>query len=224
MLSNATKEAREGNLDIRQQARKIGNVFLNHVELSAQEAVYTLLQLHLRQSSRTVIFINTSIKENRVIFLKSQADLEEMADEDTDVECDNASKRYLRRPVQLEDTCLADFIAWYSTAPAGQNSQRNLLRLTTGEKLRKRRKQAVIRYVRFCKEKDSENYYREVLMLFHPWRIEEEIIGTCDSYGERYIEVCQLGSNMQTKMDEYNHCSHEIEEAENEMRRRRKNR
>ena len=50
----------EGNASIKQQVRDIGNTFLNSVEISAQEAVYIVLQLPMRKPSRQVIFIPTS--------------------------------------------------------------------------------------------------------------------------------------------------------------------
>ena len=51
LLRKACEEAREGNLSIKQQVRDIGNKFLNSVEISAQEAVYIILQLPMRRSS-----------------------------------------------------------------------------------------------------------------------------------------------------------------------------
>jgi hypothetical protein len=45
LLRKACAEAKEGNANIKQQVRDIGNKFLNSVEISAQEAVYVVLQL-----------------------------------------------------------------------------------------------------------------------------------------------------------------------------------
>ena len=59
LLRRAVAEAKEGNTNIK-QVRDIGNKFLNSVEISAQEAVYIVLQLPMRKASRNVIFINTS--------------------------------------------------------------------------------------------------------------------------------------------------------------------
>ena len=61
LLRKTCAEAREGNANIKQQVRDIGNKFLNSVEISAQEAVYIILQLPMRKSSRNVIFINISL-------------------------------------------------------------------------------------------------------------------------------------------------------------------
>lgn len=51
LLDQACKGAREGNLDIRNQVRVIGNKFVNAVEVSAQEAAYLLLQLPITRFS-----------------------------------------------------------------------------------------------------------------------------------------------------------------------------
>ena len=52
LLEKASEEARSGNKDITDRVRHIGNKFLNAVEISAQEAVYLVLQMPLRRSSR----------------------------------------------------------------------------------------------------------------------------------------------------------------------------
>ena len=51
LLYPAAKEAREDNLEIRKQVKSIGHKFLTHVEVSAKEAVYFILQLPLKHSS-----------------------------------------------------------------------------------------------------------------------------------------------------------------------------
>lgn len=80
-LFHATKEAREGNSDIRDQVKFIGNKFLNNVEVSAQEAAFTLLQMPLHKSSRDVIFVNTSSPEKRTGMLKDFNILENLPDD-----------------------------------------------------------------------------------------------------------------------------------------------
>jgi hypothetical protein len=51
LLRKACEEAKEGNKNIVSKVRHIGNKFLNAVEISAQEAVYLVLQMPLRRSS-----------------------------------------------------------------------------------------------------------------------------------------------------------------------------
>ena len=99
LLRKACEEARRGNSNLKQQVRLIGNKFLNNVEISAQEAVYLLLQMPLKHCSRQVTFINTSPPEERVYLLKSNIDL---LPDDADVAESNLISRYTKRPSQLE--------------------------------------------------------------------------------------------------------------------------
>ena len=70
ILRVACDEARKGNATIKQQVRDIGNKFLNNFEISAQEAVYIVLELPIKKSSGQVVFVNTSPPEDRVKLLK----------------------------------------------------------------------------------------------------------------------------------------------------------
>ena len=105
--------------------RHIGNKFLNAVELSAQEAVYLILQMPLRRSSREFQFINTSDPDERKFLLKSMDKIKELPDNSIDIESDNVIKRYQRRPKKLENVCLADFVAWYN-CKSESNERRQL--------------------------------------------------------------------------------------------------
>ena len=71
LLHEACEDARKGNLNLKQQVRQIGNKFLTHVEICAQEAAYLILQMPMRSSSRSVIFINTSEPSKRTFFIKT---------------------------------------------------------------------------------------------------------------------------------------------------------
>ena len=71
-LEKTSEEAQAGNKDITNRVRHIGNKFLNAVEVSAQlqEAVYLVLQIPLRRSSRDVQFISTSPPDERTFLIK----------------------------------------------------------------------------------------------------------------------------------------------------------
>ena len=58
LLRRACAETKKGNCSIKQQVCDIGNKFLNSVEISVQEAVYVILQLPMRKSSRSVLLLN----------------------------------------------------------------------------------------------------------------------------------------------------------------------
>jgi len=114
LLQKASEEAKSGNNDITNRVRQIGNKFLNAVEISAQEAVYLVLQMPMRRSSRDFQFISTSPPDERAFLLKKLDKLKELPDNSTDIESDNIIKLYQRRPKQLERFCLADFVALFN--------------------------------------------------------------------------------------------------------------
>jgi len=221
VLDKASKEANSGNKDILNRVRYIGNAFLNAAEISAQEAVYLLLQMPLRRS-REFQFINTSNPDEMTFLLKSHDKIKELPDKSIDVESDNVLKRYGRRPKQLIDVCLADFIACFNgirdkdssfdisnlqdgyfpesdfhenTDDDPHSSDEHLepsveYQMKSGFQIVKRRKSRIVRSIRFHKDKDPENYYREQLMLYYPWRNErKDLLGSSLSYQERYKQV-----------------------------------
>ena len=113
LLRAACNEARKGNSTVKQQVRDIGNKFLNNVEISAQEAVYIVLQLPMRKSSHEVVFISTSPPENQVHLLKPLQEISEIDDDSDEIYASGLIKRYTKRPSSLEHVSLADWAAWY---------------------------------------------------------------------------------------------------------------
>ncbi|KAJ8048677.1 ATP-dependent DNA helicase PIF1 [Holothuria leucospilota] len=209
LMDKACKEARQNTTDLRKQVRVIGSKFINGVEVSAQEAAYLLLQLPITRASRGVVFINTSPKQDRTFLLKSKKLLEEMDPETTDIESGNIVKRYSRRPKVLEKWCLADYVSKltvefpekdndpydsdYEDDPTIDldNTEEYLSPLTdniditlrSGVRIRTCKVQKVIRFVNFNKTTEQENYCRERLMLYLPWRKEpQDIPGPHESY------------------------------------------
>ncbi len=113
LLKQVTAEVRTDELKV--QLRKIGSAFLNHREVSAQETVYRLLSLPLKQLSRAVIFVDTNPKKDRISVLKSRDDITKLDNDDTNVFQKSLIDRYQNRPAQLSNVCLAEFVATYST-------------------------------------------------------------------------------------------------------------
>ena len=68
----------------------------------------------LRRSSRDFQFISTSPPDERAFLLNKLDKLKELPDNSADIESDNITKRYQRRPRQLEKLFLADFVAWFN--------------------------------------------------------------------------------------------------------------
>ena len=247
-LDAAAKEARKGNLDLKKQVRHIGNVFSNFVEVSAQEAVYLDLQIPLTKCTRDIVFVNTSVPEERIFLLKPKAALDELPAESTDVESDNVIQRYSKRPKQLSKYCLADYVSKVDIIyPKGNkvpekvndkndddqgdssssnesedsldddNSQGSdlLYKTKNGIKYKKRKVPRIIRYVKYNKKKDPENYFREQLMLFVPWRNEQkDLLGSFDTYEAHYNSV---QTSLIPKRNEYEHHIEELELARQMM-------
>ena len=211
LLYAAAKEARNGNMDIKRQVRHIGNVFSNSVEVSAQEAVYLVLQMPLTKSTRDVVFINTSEPNQRIQLLKGKSALDEMPDSSTDIVADNLIKRYSKRPKCLENWCLADYVSQLEIVYPSDDDDNNcstsqdinedddlhlqevfsdeqtVVVLKNGIKIRRRQNHKVIRYVRFNSKSDEENYFREKILLFLPWRNEAtDLFGSYKTYKQHY--------------------------------------
>ena len=70
----------------------------------------------------------------------------------------------------------------------------------------------ILRWVHFDIETDSENHYRELLMLFKPWRNEGDLIKTFSSYEQSYISCRDVVEN---KRKVYAHGAFVMNEIEN---------
>lgn len=119
LLKEASKES-ESIDNIRLQLKKLGNVFLTHREVSAQEAVYRALSMPLKKTSRQVIFINTSMPSDRIYILKSKDQIEQLDGESDDVFQKGLLDRYAARPYSLENITLSDFGSLYQTRYASE--------------------------------------------------------------------------------------------------------
>ena len=233
LLREACAEARKGNLNIKQQVRDIGSKFVNNVEISAQEAVYIILQLPMRKASRQIIFINTSPPQERVELLKP------MDDDCEEIYTNGLLKRYSKRPAKLENLTLADWAAWYDCTGKPYAKETNEVDVdglpmetfiddnhdddktesstTTFSKTTRRTKATcrIIRCVWFNKIAEPEKHYRELIMLFTPWQSEEtDLLGICSSYQERYK---LLSSVIDEQMKQYAVCNEDFNEMQQEM-------
>ena len=241
LLQQACVEARQGNNTIKQQVRDIGSKFLNNVEISAQEAVYILLQLPMRKASRQVVFINTSPPVDRVELLKSMSDIKNMDDDCDEVYASGLLKRYSNRPAKLENVTLADWAAWYDSCGkpyvkfSNEEDCDNFLVETNvdhndddveindcsikenSSKTKKRSKARIIRSCWFNKEAHPEKHFRELIMLFTAWRNEEtDLIGISSSYQERYMLLAHV---IKRQMEQYVMCNQDFDELQEQVNR-----
>ena len=114
---NASKEAREINLNVRDGLWKIGAAFLSSREVSSQECVYRCMaKLWLRKVFPKTIFVNTKFSDKLLWVTRSQQELDELDDESTDIYKSNIIEQYSLRPAHVKsvnDMYLAEFAAYY---------------------------------------------------------------------------------------------------------------
>ncbi|KAI8483360.1 hypothetical protein Bbelb_389640 [Branchiostoma belcheri] len=184
-------------------------------EVSAQEAAFRVLSMPLKKASRQVVFVNSAAKEKRVSILKPKNILQDMTDEDTNIFCTSLIDRYVSRPLVLEDMCLVEFAATYTVAKKSRSEENDtdvpyeeencgedgitgseygsipdrypdVIRLCNGlGNMRKRRRHCIVRFHK--EKKDDGERYRNLLMLYLPWRNEDvDLKGAFNCFKDHY--------------------------------------
>lgn len=132
MLLKQTKlEAEDGNFDARQTMKKIGSAYLHHREVSAQEAVYRVCNLKMKECSRKVVFVPVGDNPVRLSkplsVLKKKAPkkvqiIDEEDDDENEVWMTNIVERYMNRPDKpmFHEMCLADFCSRFRVLAKSQ--------------------------------------------------------------------------------------------------------
>ena len=205
LLKNVATEVRTEELNC--QLRKVGTAFLTHREVSAQEAVYRILSMPMKHLSRSVVFVDTNPKNQRIAVLKSIDVLKQLDEEDTNVFEKSLVDRYQHRPHSIQSMCLAEFAATYVVQHQKDNEeQSDVLPVNETEtmssqivlsngfgKMHQRKRQAVIRFRRYNKDSEPSNWHRAKLMLYFPWYNEQsDLLGGCATYEEHYHNVVSV--------------------------------
>ena len=136
-----------------------------------------------------------------ILLIKSKSVLDEMSDDSTDIVAENAITSYAKRPRAFENWCLADYVAQLDIVyPEDEFSEEKgdevndddhikqvvqefdesyiLFTLKNGIKIKRRKINKTLRYVRFSARSDEENHFCEKLLLFLPWTNENtDLIG-----------------------------------------------
>jgi hypothetical protein len=99
-------------------------ILMSHRERSAQEAAYILCGLRLRGASRDTIFINTKPKLARTRMLKRESFNNENYEDDDF--CSDIFEKYEKRPIELEEICLAEFATKWRILPKNATKQEKL--------------------------------------------------------------------------------------------------
>ena len=221
LLKRVAAECRTDEL--KSQLRKVGSAFLTHREVSAQEVVY---RIPMKQLSRSVVFVDTNPKNERIAVLKDNVSLSKLDDDDTNVFQKSLIDRYQHRPQELESMCLAEFAATYvvnyersddnecDALPASESDITSTKITLTDKfgKMNKRKQEAVIRFRKYNKETDPSNWYRAKLMLYYPWYNEQaDLLGGYSTYEEQYRHVYNA---MHTNESKYTKA--DVENIEND--------
>lgn len=202
LMQQACAEARRGNKDVKSVLRHMANKFIRANEISVQEAVYLTIGLKLRDSSRTFVFVPSAAPANRAFLIKQDNVLAGQDDDSTDVAIQSLVDRYARRAQipEFDNITLADFAAWFeptrkqATAEedVDEDQEPNLEEHTTASDQSKRLRKVgyrqrdspkIIRFVNYKEAKEPNKFFREQLMLFHPWRLadKEALPGTVEA-------------------------------------------
>ncbi|XP_062593070.1 uncharacterized protein LOC134254555, partial [Saccostrea cucullata] len=188
LLKQTQVESAEGNLSARQTMKKIGSAYLNHREVSAQEAVYRICNLKMKESSRKVVFV--PVGENPTRLSKPLSQIKsvqngeiDMEDEDDSIWMTNIVERYESRPdlLPFPEMCLAEFCSEYRVLAKSQiphGEKEGVYKLKKGHgyiQKRTRAKPAVVRYPRFNPENAPEKYFQSILQLFLPYWTQDQL-------------------------------------------------
>uniref|UniRef100_UPI00358FEAD2 uncharacterized protein n=1 Tax=Myxine glutinosa TaxID=7769 RepID=UPI00358FEAD2 len=189
LLEHARKEAFNGNDDAKQALKKLGAIYLHNREVSAQEAVFRVCNLRLKESSRKVQFVPTG---DNPIKMSLPFDVLKKRSKGKDLDADqiwmtSLPDRYQNRPDQelFDEMCLASFCSEFRVLSKSEvsnvmdvNRKSPIYTLQNGLghiQRRTRTQPAVIRYPRFSPTKESEKYYQSLLQLFLPYRLESHL-------------------------------------------------
>ena len=228
-LKRVSKECR--NDDMRTQMNKIKKEFLGKRVIGAPESCMRVLSLWLMKKSRKVIYVNSNMKHEHVSLPKTRAQLEKMHPDDDDVFATSIIDRYMARPRDLADMCLALFAVTYDVV-SGFNQDVNedmddgtsreekpsIIKLRNGlGRMRKRKRQSILRVKRFKLATDPERYYHSKLILYFPWAREEDLLDGFPSYHASYhSKLIVIQPNADMFNDDCDAFDISPEEAENE--------
>jgi len=86
--------------------------------MSSRQVVHIILSLPLYSSSRKTIFINTGPLEKQTCVLKRHVLLCHEKDDSENITCMSMVDKYISRPIELENICLAEYASSYSNMNA----------------------------------------------------------------------------------------------------------
>ncbi|GFU60100.1 helitron_like_N domain-containing protein [Trichonephila clavipes] len=137
--------------DIFEITRNISINLLNHTEITSQEAAWYLLREPMSKSSTIIVYIPTVWPIERQRIKKTMKALSELDDDCTDIWKENWFDKYEKRPQELENVSLAQFVSKYYK----NNKEEYVIR----------NEPKVIRYRNYDMATDLNEYKRNDLIL-----------------------------------------------------------
>ena len=165
------------------------------------------------KKSRKVRFVNSNMCDDRISLPRHEKALLEMEEDEDNVYMTSIHDRYAARPDCLESMCLAKFAVNYEPlfysggvdeqSMACDNSDVDddgddgvghnsiILKNNLG-KMCKRKSEAILRIKSFRLNSEPEKYYHSQLILYLPWRSEDQLLGRYDTYKDHYMHVSDI--------------------------------
>ena len=185
LLKKVVKECKKNNSSLKQQLFDICKKFVGAHEVSSQEVGYHLCQIPLVASSRTKVRINTYPINERVKMLKGLNELKNLSPDSEEIFLTNSLEKYAKRSKNNEHINLIDFVSG---------------RLDN-------KKTKVVLYYQYDKIQQFEEFSRVQLLLYFPWRKENELMGSFSSHADRYLSLKEI-------IDKVRFTYHKIENQE----------
>jgi hypothetical protein len=177
LMKKLMEEAKLNNMNVSQYIIKKANLFFNRREVCLYQACCVVLELPMRLCTRKFVYLATCETKDRVYMVKRKDVLLDLDANDKNILCKTELHKYSCRPVGYEEHYCIDFVANYTTY-----MQHGVLRAS------KCRIPRIVRFRGYRETTDSENFYREQLLLYTNWRDELiDVKGDYTSYKEAYV-------------------------------------
>ncbi|KAM9770976.1 uncharacterized protein ACBT44_004651 isoform 4-T5 [Syngnathus typhle] len=192
-LKSVIENSRNENVNESDEMKQIMQAYSKKREVSAQECVARACSLHMKQSSRSVVFVQTSDNPLKMSYPLSL--LEGKTQESHEVWMTGLPDKYKSRPQtkDFEVMCLADFASTCRIVYGKQVKGKNVLPLLNdmGFVQKRKEKAAVIKYCKFSEQKNPEEYYCSLLKLYLPHRANCQLKSErCPSYQLFHDHAC----------------------------------
>lgn len=200
---------------------KMMNAFVKARTWSDHMAAVLATGTKLVYKDVAVIFIPSGLPENRTRMLLPRSRLEQLDAQSDEIFCKNMLDYYADRPRQLESLCLAEFVSQYVVVGQGGKQTENdaeeedgnvrlpknkgrlprFKTLSGAREVRQRRQPAVVRYHHFNKDKQSEQFYYTLMLIYWPWRCETQDLTVAECSAVQLFET--RADEIKTKMEAF---------------------